>query len=253
MTNQEYHSKTDFLSKSLLDQLHKSPAHFQAYINGQKKEATSAMNFGSLVHSVLFDQDNFAIMPTCDRRTKEGKLLYEAFLQDAQGKELLVTEEQHEQALLIAQSIAKHPKAAALLSSEGIAEAPVFGQLEGVNFKCKPDFYNTKFNVLVDLKTTNDASPTEFAKSVWNYRYHVQAAIYMDLTNAKRFFFIAVEKEAPFNVEVYELDEESISIGRAAYLADIETYKKCLETDNWHGYTEEPAIHVISLPSWAKK
>jgi hypothetical protein len=74
----------------------------------------------------------------------------------------------------------------------------------------------------------------------------------MDLTNAKRFFFIAVEKEAPFNVEVYELDEESISIGRAAYLADIETYKKCLETDNWHGYTEDKSINILSLPKWAK-
>jgi hypothetical protein len=77
--------------------------------------------------------------------------------------------------------------------------------------------------------------------------------MYMDLTNAKRFFFIAVEKEAPFNCEIYELDEESIAIGRAEYLADIETYKKCLKTENWHGYTEEAAIHVIGLPAWAKK
>jgi exodeoxyribonuclease VIII len=191
-------------------------------------------------------------MPSCDRRTKEGKMLYEAFLETSEGKELIVTSEQHEQALLIAQSVAKHPKASALLS-EGVAEIPVFGQLGGMPAKCKPDFHNTKFNVLVDLKTTNDASPTEFAKSVWNFRYHVQAAMYMDLTNAKRFFFIAVEKEAPFNCEIYELDEESIAIGRAEYLADIETYKKCLKTNNWHGYTEEAAIHVIGLPAWAKK
>ena len=252
MTNKQYHSMVEYLSKSSLDQLHKSPAHFQAYIQGEKKEPTASMVFGSLVHSVLFDQDDFAIMPSCDRRTKEGKMLYEAFLETSEGKELIVTSEQHEQALLIAQSVAKHPKAAALLS-EGVAEIPVFGQLGGMPAKCKPDFHNTKFNVLVDLKTTNDASPTEFAKSVWNFRYHVQAAMYMDLTNAKRFFFIAVEKEAPFNCEIYELDEESIAIGRAEYLADIETYKKCLKTDNWHGYTEEAAIHVISLPAWAKK
>jgi len=252
MTNKQYHSMTEYLSKSSLDQIHKSPAHFQAYINGEKKEPTASMVFGSLVHSVLFDQDDFAIMPECDRRTKEGKMLYEAFLETSQGKELIVTSAQHEQALLIAQAVAKHPKAAALLT-EGVAETPVFGELGEMLAKCKPDFHNTKFNVLVDLKTTSDSSPAEFAKSVWNFRYHVQAAMYMDLTNAKRFFFIAVEKDAPFNVEVYELDEESISIGRAEYLADIETFKKCMKTENWHGYTEEPAIHVISLPSWAKK
>ena len=252
MTNKQYHSMVEYLSKSSLDQLHKSPANFQAYIQGEKKEPTASMVFGSLVHSVLFDQDDFAIMPSCDRRTKEGKMLYEAFLETSEGKELIVTSEQHEHALRIAQAVAIHPKAAALLS-EGVAEKPVFGELGGMPAKCKPDFHNTKFNVLVDLKTTNDASPTEFAKSVWNFRYHVQAALYMDLTNAKRFFFIAVEKEAPFNCEIYELDEESIAIGRAEYLADIETYKKCLKTDNWHGYTEEAAIHVIGLPAWAKK
>jgi exodeoxyribonuclease VIII len=251
MTNQEYHSKTDFLSKSLLDQIRKSPAHFQAYLNAEKKDATSAMNFGILVHSVLFEQDDFAIMPSCDRRTKEGKMLYEAFLQDSEGKELLVTEDQHEQALKIAQAVLQHPKAAALLK-DGKAELPVFGQLEGLDFKCKPDFHNSKFNVLLDLKTTTDSSPSDFAKSVWNYRYHVQAALYMDLTKAERFFFIAVEKEAPFNVEVYELDQDAIQKGREDYLADIATYKKCVETNNWHGYTEDKSINILSLHKWAK-
>ena len=63
MTNKQYHSMVEYLSKSSLDQLHKSPAHFQAYIQGEKKEPTASMVFGSLVHSVLFDQDDFAIMP----------------------------------------------------------------------------------------------------------------------------------------------------------------------------------------------
>lgn len=252
MTNKQYHEKTEYLSKSTLDQLHKSPAHFQAYINGEKKEPTTAMVFGSLVHSVVFGIDNYIVSPQVDRRTKDGKALYESFLETAIDKELIVTQDQYDQAVLIAESVAKHPKAAALLTS-GVAEKPVFGELNGVMAKCKPDYFNTNFNVLVDLKTTTDASPTEFAKSIWNYRYHVQAAMYLDLTKATRFFFIAVEKEAPFNCEVYELDEESIAVGREEYLADIETYKKCLKTENWHGYSEEPAIHVISIPSWAKK
>lgn len=252
MTNKQYHSMVEYLSKSSLDQIHKSPAHFQAYINNEKKEPTSSMIFGSLVHSVVFGQNDYAISPICDRRTKEGKAIYEQFLAESEGKELIVTQEQYDQALAIAQAVAKHPKAAALLT-EGIAETPVFGELNGVLAKCKPDFKNTKFNVLVDLKTTTDASPAEFSKSVYNYRYHVQAAMYMDITKATRFFFIAVEKEAPFNCEVYELDDESIAIGRAEYLADIETFKTCLKTENWHGYTKEPAIHVIGLPAWAKK
>ena len=67
-----------------------------------------------------------------------------------------------------------------------------------------------------------------------------------------RFFFIAVEKESPFNVEVYELDQDAIQKGREDYLADIATYKKCLETNNWHGYTEDKSINILSLPKWVK-
>ena len=251
MTNQDYHRKTEYISKSLLDLVHKSPAHYKAYIEGEKQAPSSAMNFGSLVHSVVFGQDNYAIMPECDRRTKEGKAIYESFLAHAEGKELIVTTEQALQANQIANAVLAHPKASILLE-QGQAELPIFGKIEGLDAKCKVDFLNTKYNVCVDLKTTTNSAPHEFAKSIYNYRYHVQAAFYMDLTKAERFIFIAVEKEAPFNVELYELDAEAIERGRQEYLADIETLKKCKESGVYHGYTTDSKIHIISLPAWAK-
>lgn len=251
MTNQDYHKKTDFISKSLLDLVHKSPAHYLAYIEGEKQAPSSAINFGSLVHSVVFDQDNYAIMPECDRRTKEGKAIYESFLAESEGKELIVTVEQALQANQIKNAVFAHPKAALLLE-QGQAELPIFGKIADLDAKCKVDFLNTKYNVCIDLKTTTSSAPGEFSKSIYNYRYHVQAAFYMDLTKAERFIFIAVEKEAPFNVELYELDNEAIERGRQEYLADIETLKKCKESGNFHGYTTDNKIHIISLPTWAK-
>jgi len=251
MTNQDYHRKTEYISKSLLDLVHKSPAHYLAYIEGEKQAPTSAMNLGSLVHSVVFNQDNYAVLPECDRRTKEGKLIYESFMALCEDKELFVSHKDYELALNIRNAVLAHPKAALLLE-QGQAEISVFGKIEGFDAKCRVDFLNTKHNVIVDLKTTNSAAPDEFAKSVWNYRYHVQAAFYMDLTKAERFFFIAVDKEKPFNVELYELDPEAIERGRQEYKKDIQTLQKCLDTGNWHGYTEDKKIHIISLPTWAK-
>ena len=251
MTNQEYHKKTEYINKSLLDLVHKSPAHYKAYIEGEKREPTSAMNFGSLVHSVVFSQDNYAILPECDRRTKEGKLIYDSFLAESEGKEIFTSLKDYEQAVNIKNAVFAHPKAAILLE-QGQAELPVFGKIEGLDAKCKVDFLNTKYNVCVDLKTTTNSAPDEFSKSVYNYRYHVQAAFYMDLTKAERFIFIAVEKEAPFNVELYELDAETIERGRQDYLKDIETLKKCNESGIYHGYTTDNKIHIISLPNWAK-
>lgn len=251
MTNQEYHSKTEYISKSLLDQIHKSPAHYLAYIQGEKQPPTAAMIFGSLVHSLVFNQADYAVIPECDRRTKEGKSIYEQFLAESQGKELIVTAAQLEQATAIKNAVLAHPKAA-LLIEQGQAELPIFGEIEGLPARCKVDFLNTRFNVCIDLKTTASAAPEEFSRSVWNYRYHVQAAFYLDLTKASRFIFIAVDKEQPYNVELYELDEEAIEKGRKEYKQDIETLKKCKQSGNYHGYTEDSKIHVISLPAWAK-
>jgi exodeoxyribonuclease VIII len=53
-------------------------------------------------------------------------------------------------------------------------------------------------------------------------------------------------------VELYELEQDAIQKGREDYLADIATYKKCVETNNWHGYTEDKSINILSLPKWAK-
>lgn len=251
MTNQEYHKKTDFISKSLLDLVHKSPAHYKAYIEGEKQAPTSAMNLGSLVHSVVFDQDNYAVLPECDRRTKEGKLIYDSFIANNEGKEIFASAKDYELAVQIRNAVLAHPKAALLLE-QGTAETVFFGRISDMAAKCKVDFLNTKYNVCIDLKTTASSAPDEFSKSVYNYRYHVQAAFYMDLTKAERFIFIAVEKEAPFNVELYELDNEAIERGRQEYLADIETLKKCKESNNFHGYTTDNKIHIISLPTWAK-
>jgi exodeoxyribonuclease VIII len=254
MTNQDYHNKTEYLSKSLLDLIHKSPAHFQAYITGEKQPQTPAMIFGSLVHSLVFNEDNFVIMPNVDRRTKEGKAIYEHFLSESTGKELIVNQDQFYTAMKIKAAVMNHPKAAALLR-QGIAEKAVFSEINGVKVKIKPDFYNTEFNLIVDLKTTQCAANDEFSKSVANYRYHVQAAFYTDVlksTGAKvdGFMFIAVDKESPYNVEVYQLDNDAIERGRDEYLQDIETFKRCKNTGIWNGYSTEQKINIISLPKW---
>ncbi len=252
MTNQEYHNKTQYLSKSTLDLIHKSPAHYKAFLEGEKDKPTAAMIFGSLVHALVFEQHHeYAIIPECDRRTKEGKAIYEEFLNESKGKELLVTWEQFNLAKKIYDAVKSHKAASKLLSTDGKVEVPFFGELEGVNVRCKADFSNSRF--IVDLKTTASAAPEEFIRSVFNYRYHVQAALYMDLMKIDRFFFIAVEKESPFNVEVYELDQESIEIGRQEYKKDIAKYKECVASGIWPSYNKDQDITILSLPNWAKK
>jgi hypothetical protein len=108
----------------------------------------------------------------------------------------------------------------------------------------------------VDLKTTAEggAEPGQFAKSVHQYRYHVQAAFYLDGlaangVEATDFAFIAVEKSRPNLVGAYWASKTMIDRGRMAYKRDLHTYKRCLDSGQWPGYSA--AIEILDLPAWA--
>lgn len=151
-------------------------------------------------------------------------------------------------------SVMAHPKAAALLSKKGRAEQSVYWKDKetGVLCRCRPDWL-TDDDFIVDLKSTEDASPEEFARSVANWRYHVQDPFYRDgLTAIKRrpkaFVFIACEKKAPYAVGVYVLRAEDVELGRMQYRADLKAYAECLRTGVYPAYSNE--VESLALPGW---
>jgi exodeoxyribonuclease VIII len=124
----------------------------------------------------------------------------------------------------------------------------------GVECKCRPDWLTS--NLIVDLKTTEDASPRGFQRSVANYRYHVQAAWYLDGieavtgTRPDQFIFICVEKKPPYAVGVYAADAEMIQIGAETAARDLEVYATCKAADAWPSYSDQ--IEPLSLPAWMR-
>jgi hypothetical protein len=109
-------------------------------------------------------------------------------------------------------------------------------------------------NIIGDIKTTNDASPRSFQRDIMKYGYHIQAAMVQDgiyhVTKKmiETFVFIAIEKEEPYAIGIYELDKESIQKGREEYKALLDDYIPYQEKDVkiWPGY--KPT--VISLPAY---
>lgn len=100
---------------------------------------------------------------------------------------------------------AAHPKAAALLTCGALPpKFSIFWQDAdtGIDCRCRPDYIHSS-GIIVDLKSTLDASPAAFAKSCANSRYHVQDAFYSEgFYQAagewpRGFVFIAVEKPRP--------------------------------------------------------
>ena len=254
MTNAEYHKRPE-ISKSGLDLINRSPRHYwDRYLNPKRKEKdpTPALILGSVVHDLVFNQQEYIREPNINKRTKKGKAALSKF--DPQDK-IPVSSSIWLEACKIAQSVLSHPTAAKLIR-EGHAEQPIFEEINGADVRIKPDWLNDQYQLCVDLKTTTDASPKAFAHSAFKYRYHVQDAFYTDVLNKagfkiNGFVFIVVEKAPPYNVAIYQLGDEERELGRQEYLDDLETYKQCKASNEWQGYS--PDINILNFPSYYLK
>jgi exodeoxyribonuclease VIII len=154
----------------------------------------------------------------------------------------------------ILNSLRKHKTASELLH-KGHAEESFFWQdpVTGLVCKCRPDLW--KDGVLVDVKTTINASPHEFSRTIANMMYHFQAAYYLDGVSAvlgepfREFVIIAIEKEPPYAVATYRLDEATIDAGRMLYRKALRTLRQCKTRGVYPAYPDR--LVAASLPSWA--
>jgi len=260
----DYH-RHSAVSKSHLDQIARSPLHYWArYLDPNRvdPEPTPAIAIGSALHTHVLEldtwEDRYVMMPDgIDRRTKQGKLEWEAFSVASTGRTVL-SKADGQLIMRMGQAIYGHPAAAFLLQRPGQAEQTYLwtDEATGLECKCRPDWMTTDGQLIVDLKTTEDASPAGFRKSVANFRYHVQAAWYLDgLERAtgkrpEQFIFVCVEKKPPHAVAVYAASAEMVATGAITAEADLARLALCKEAGDWPGYSNQ--IEVIDLPPWMR-
>jgi hypothetical protein len=156
-------------------------------------------------------------------------------------------------------SIARHPVCKTIFAS-GQSEVSIFRNFNygGTALrKARLDFVPSG-NALVDVKTTTDASPEAFSREILNYRYHCQAAYYLDIWNDSQskpdkecFVFVAVEKAPPYLVAVYSLDIQAIGLGRKLNINNLVKYIDCVSRNEWPGYSEP--VTTLNLPQYAYK
>jgi exodeoxyribonuclease VIII len=201
--------------------------------------------------------NHYSVSPSCDKRTSAGKIEWAEYLMEAVGKTSL-TPEMFATISAMTEATTGNAIASQLLR-EGDAEVSVYWHDEetGLLCRCRPDYWR-KDNLIVDLKTTDDASPEGFARSVAKYRYHVQAAYYMQGiehatgTRPEGFVFIAIEKKPPYVIGVYVLDEASLLIGDLEFRADLNQYAQCVTMNEWPSYGEN-RVQTLGLPAWYLK
>lgn len=254
ITNSAYHARPE-LGASQIKTILKNPYEYLF----PKQKSGAQFSIGSAVHKLIleahdFDKE-FAVAPEVNKRTKEGKASFAAFEEAAAGKTVL-SHDDHTLSKSCADSVLQHEEAKVFLS-DGAAEMSFFGKINDVPVKCRPDYYRPDLGIVVDVKTTQDASPDGFIKDVANFGYYIQAAFYLDVLKslgypAHKFLFIVVEKKEPFMVGMYELDPVALDFGRDEYLRAFEIWRNIdhFATPIYKDTKDETVVQTLTLPSW---
>jgi len=259
---EDYHAGEGF-SRSKLIHFNKSPLHFyhEAYGNAKKQKLVdivkkaNPLEFGNALHTYVLERDSFfdryIPMIKVNRTTTAGKEAYKAFLDKADGKQI-ICEDALMELQAMGESIESHVEAKALISDAEYEKSLFWTDPDtGILCKVRPDIWHNNF--ICDLKTTASGSFRDFQKSVYTYSYHIQAGMIQEAlkhvlgVEMDNFIFVAVEKEAPYAVAVYRLDPLAVGLGVTKFKNILLGIKECQETNNWPSYPSE----WIGVPTWA--
>lgn len=264
------------INASGLKDILRSPAYFKER-RENPKEPSWQMIDGTAIHCTALQPeeyenryvvlpDNAPLKPT-QRMIDDPKpkpeiasriQFWNVFEKQSEGK-TIVTQEKDALYRKVGELVRSHPELAAMLEG-GKAEHVIFG-IDPVTkhlCKCKPDYLTHvgDYKIMLELKTTDDARPDAFQRTCFNYGYYTSAAFYCDvmewagLSKPDGYFIIAVERDAPHGVKLYELSEEALYYGERMYRKALEIYAECKAADHWPNY--DTTIELLGLPGWVR-
>lgn len=247
----EYYKRAG-LSKSLLSHLIKSPAHLHSYLQEPQSEPTKDQVLGTAIHTATLEPSKFraefVVAPVVDRRTKEGKTIYAEFAEANAGK-TLISADDYQTTLKVSESLRRNALFEQALRN-GSPEVSLFAQADnGLKIKGRFDLFDPETNTIWDIKTTQAADPFGFRKEIFKYSYGLQASHYLELAkktglgnDKTKFVFIAVEKESPWAVGIYTLDQETITKWDVARAVAFEAWRQALENDVYPAYNSNEIL-----------
>jgi hypothetical protein len=244
--------------KSTLSEMTRSPAHYRWAVDNPSHKSTPTQLMGSLVHCLVLEPhrlyENYYVSETDVRR---GTKAWDTLETVAAGRTILKASE-YADAKAIADAVFAHAKASECLAACEAREATLVWNDPATELLCKarPDALSVQSQVIVDLKTTQSAADGDFARDVLSYKYHWQAAMYLDAARVVYgreflFVFVAVEKEPPYGVGVYLLSQEFIELGRTQYQRALKQVAECETSGQWPCYSE--TAMELPAPAWAMK
>lgn len=235
------------LSFSSIKEFAKSPAHFLAYKNKEKKES-SAMRFGTAVHCAVLEPERFK-NEYQTTTLRKGTKAHTALCEENPSVKFLNSSD-WDSIKKIRDNIWKNELCQSLIDNADKVEQHVKGEIAGVKFQGYVDVMSQHY--LIDLKTTSNSSKSEFERSAYNFKYYLQATIYRELTGIDDFWIIAVENVPPYNVTPFLLPPYYLEKGYVELMKLIKEFKKWDGKTGSYLYRGAEDFYKLDAPKWAK-
>lgn len=236
----------DYLSYSQIKAFAKSPNHYLAYLT-QQFAPSADMILGTAIHCHILEPDEFGtryvVQPKVDKRTSAGKEQAAQFEAELNGR-IALSPDDMGTIMKVHEQVMENEPARQLLRNT-MREVTKVDGIFGRRFKAIADVVGDGY--VADVKSCKDASPEAFMRQAHNLEYHLQAAIYCELFEVDRFYWIACETVAPYNVQVYIQDPVALFSARNR-LAEL-----LRKFDEWDGAPEGYSSQILTLkmPKWA--
>lgn len=233
---------------SALKHLRESPMKYRYELEAPRHE-TTPMALGRATHCLVFEpqlfEREFAIYEGGDRRGKE----WIAFKEAHAGLTILKPNE-IETSAAMANAVRVHPLVAPYLEGGKFEQSVTWNDpASGLPCKARMDWINRDKGSLVDLKTTNSIDAYRFGRLAARMGYHCQMAHYYDGVQhglgwePSEALIVAVESEAPYDVAVFVLDEDTLYAGHEEVQGLLQRLKEYREADIWPGrYTSKTPL-----------
>jgi len=222
-------------------------------------EHDKAFDMGSAAHALLLERDptRIAWVIADDWRTKAAKEIRDEAR--AAGRFPLLAKYQAPLSEMTAQAnLALARSELGDILESGKAEQTVIWQDGSAWCRARLDLLSADRKVILDYKTTEDASPEAAIRQIGRMQYDVQAEFYtrgMEAVNrldglpfAPTFVFLFQEITAPYACSLIALSNTYRQIGQHKVVGALAVWSRCMERREWPSYTTQ--IHYAEPRGW---
>lgn len=248
--------KIDALSQSGLKELEKSGAHYKAYRENGIRQSPK-IRFGKLVHALALEPKIFEKKVAVIDGSRNSKAVKGEIAAAEANNKLVCKSTELEDCKGAVEALKSHDLVKNIFDGAD-HEVSMFWNDENDNYcKARFDIVNLSKNCIFDLKVTGiDLSkPFKVRNHIYDMKYHWQIAFYKSAAEQlfdKKFKYnglIFIEDKPPYGIKPYIINEHTLDLALREMEPVIESYKKCVETNNWDSYEEK--IYEGEVPDFA--